>query len=67
MDELPPQYITAKQLAQRWAISLSAVYNCKAGTHALTRIRFSGTVRFLLSEVESIERESLTRSRRKVV
>ena len=58
------QFITASELAERWAISESAVYHGKCGTSILTRVRFGNSLRFLLEEVERIERELIKKASR---
>ena len=51
------RYISVSELAVRWSISPSAIYSRKCGTNALTPIRFGRAVRFLRTEVESLERD----------
>lgn len=49
------KYLTVMELADRWKISPSAIYMCRGGTGALSRIRIGKLVRFSLSEVEALE------------
>lgn len=58
------KYLTVMELAERWKISPSAVYMCRGGTGALTRIRIGKLVRFLLSEVEAIEAEKVRKAKK---
>src|SRR5690349_13395756 len=58
------QFITAAELAERWAISESAVYQGKCGTAILTRIRFGNSLRFLREEVEKIEKDLIRKASR---
>jgi predicted DNA-binding transcriptional regulator AlpA len=51
------RYISVSELAARWSVSPSAIYSRKCGTNALTPIRFGRAVRFLRTEVESLERD----------
>lgn len=57
-------FITASELAERWAISESAVYHGKCGTARLTRVRFGNSLRFLREEVERIEKELISKASR---
>ncbi len=50
-------FITVGELADRWSISTSAVYQNKCMTDRLKRFRFGKSVKFLLKDVEAIERE----------
>lgn len=55
------QFITAKDLAQRWGLSKSAVYHGNSDVSLLRRIPFGKkSVRFLLSQVEEVERQKLS-------
>jgi hypothetical protein len=58
------RFITVSELAERWAISESAVYQGKCGTSALTRIRFGSSLRFLREEVERIEKDLIRKASR---
>lgn len=58
------KYLSVNQLAARWGISPSAVYNCKCGTEQLRRLRFGKSVRFLLSEVEALEAEKIRQAKK---
>jgi len=49
------KYVSPKELAIRWGISLTAIYSYKAGTEALIRIPLGKSVRFLRSQIEKIE------------
>jgi hypothetical protein len=52
-----PKYLSAKQLANRWGISVSALYMMCCGSSSLTRFRFGRTIRFSLEEVKKFETE----------
>lgn len=56
------RFITASELANRWAISESAVYHGKCGTAKLMRVRFGNSLRFLREEVERIDQQSISLS-----
>ncbi len=53
------RFIGVGELSRRWAISPSAIYGLKAGTHRLKRYRFGRSIKFLLTEVEHIEKAIL--------
>jgi hypothetical protein len=53
------KFISPRQLAIRWDLSLSAVYHGDADVNLLRRISFGRSVRFLLSEVEAIETQKI--------
>jgi predicted DNA-binding transcriptional regulator AlpA len=56
------QFISPKDLAQRWGLSKSAVYHGNSDVSLLQRIPFGKkNVRFLLSQVEEVERQKLER------
>jgi len=52
-------FISARRLAIRWDLSLSAVYHGHADVNLLRRISFGRSVRFLLSEVEAVEAQKI--------
>jgi predicted DNA-binding transcriptional regulator AlpA len=52
---MPEIFISAAQLAQRWSISVSAVYMYRGGTERLTRHRLGRVIRFSISEIEEVE------------
>jgi hypothetical protein len=56
------KWMSVRDLARRWGISESAVYNLKAGTDSLQRYRFGSTIRFKWDDVLAAEEEILTRS-----
>ena len=58
------RFVTVSELAKRWAISESAVYQGKCGTKVLTRIRFGNALRFLREEVEGVERDLIRKASR---
>lgn len=58
------KYLSVNQLAERWGISPSTIYMCKGGTSRLRRIRFGKLVKFLLSEVEAIEAETIGKAKK---
>ena len=58
------RYISVSELAARWSVSASAIYSRKCGSHALTPIRFGRAVRFLRLEVEALERDRETATRK---
>ncbi len=45
-------------------ISPSTIYMCKGGTDRLKRIRFGKLVKFILSEVEAIEAETIKKAKK---
>jgi hypothetical protein len=49
------KFIGVGELSRRWAISPSAIYALKAGTHRLKRYRFGRSIKFLLIDVERTE------------
>jgi hypothetical protein len=49
------KFISPRQLAIRWDLSLSAVYHGHADVNLLRRISFGRSVRFLLSAVERLK------------
>ena len=49
------KFISPRQLAIRWDLSVSAVYHGNSDVKLLRRIPFGKSVRFLLSEVEALE------------
>jgi predicted DNA-binding transcriptional regulator AlpA len=54
------KFISAKRLAERWGLSRSAVYHGNSDVSLLRRIPFGKkSVRFLLSQVEEVERQKL--------
>ena len=58
------QFISAKDLAQRWGLSKSAVYHGNSDVSLLQRVPFGKkNVRFLLSQVEEVERKKLNLTR----
>jgi predicted DNA-binding transcriptional regulator AlpA len=58
------RYISVSELAARWSVSPSAIYSRKCGTNALTPVRFGRAVRFLRTEVERLERDRETATRK---
>lgn len=52
----PPRFLTARQLARRWAIGLTSAYRY-AESGLLPVFRIGGSVRFPLSAVERFESE----------
>ena len=54
------KYLSVAELATRWRVSPSAIYSGKCGTDALTPIRFGKALRFLLTQVEALERDRET-------
>lgn len=58
------RYISVSELAARWSVSPSAIYSRKCGINALTPIRFGRAVRFLRTEVEALERDQETATRK---
>jgi hypothetical protein len=58
------RFITVSELAARWAISESAVYQGKCGTAVLTRVRFGNSLRFLREEFERIEQDLIRKASR---
>jgi hypothetical protein len=56
-DEASAKFISAKQLAERWALSPAATYKLLGS--ALRCMRVGGCVRVLLSDVEKFEADHL--------
>lgn len=54
------KYLSVAELATRWSVSPSAIYSGKCGTDVLTPIRFGKALRFLLTQVEALERDRET-------
>lgn len=52
-----PRYLSAKQLANRWGMSVSGLYMMCCGSSALTRYRFGRSIRFSIEEVKKFENE----------
>jgi predicted DNA-binding transcriptional regulator AlpA len=50
------RYISPLELAARWSISASAIYQGKGVIRGLKVIRLGKSIRFLRSEVEALER-----------
>lgn len=59
------KFLSCGELAERWSISVSAIYMFRAGTEKLTRHRFGKSIRFELAEIEQIEKQKLNNNRRK--
>lgn len=57
-----PGYLSPRQLATRWAISVSAVYMNRCETKRLPRYRFGRAVRFRLVDIIALENEITNRS-----
>lgn len=55
-------FISPRELANRWNISVSAGYMHRAGTENLIRHRFGRSVRFSLAEIEKFENEILSKT-----
>ena len=53
------KFISPRQLAIRWDLSVSAVYHGNADVNLLRRISFGRSIRFLLSEVEAVEAQKI--------
>jgi predicted DNA-binding transcriptional regulator AlpA len=63
-DRRNDRFISVSELAERWAVSESAIYQGKCGTAALTRVRFGNSLRFLREEVERIEQDLIRKASR---
>jgi len=57
------RYVSPRELAIRWGISLSAIYSCKAGTEELIRIPLGKSVKFLRLQIEKIEADRERRAK----
>jgi predicted DNA-binding transcriptional regulator AlpA len=53
------KFISPRQFAIRWDLSVSAVYHGNADVNLLRRISFGRSIRFLLSEVEAVEAQKI--------
>jgi hypothetical protein len=60
ISKFEQKYLSVAELATRWSVSPSAIYSGKCGTDALTPIRFGKALRFLLTQVEALERDRET-------
>lgn len=57
LEEFERQYMTPKELAQRWRVSESAIHHRKAGSHNLPRYYFGRAVRFIRQDVYDFENQ----------
>ena len=53
------KFISPRQFAIRWDLSVSAVYHGHADVNLLRRMSFGRSVRFLLSEIEAVEAQKI--------
>jgi hypothetical protein len=54
------KFLSARTLAKRWDLSLSAVYHGDSDVARLKKISFGRSIRFVLKEVEAVEDEKIT-------
>jgi hypothetical protein len=57
LEEFERQYMTPKELAQRWRVSESAIHHRKAGSNNLPRYYFGRAVRFIRQDVYDFENQ----------
>lgn len=55
-EEFDRQYMTPKDLANRWKVSESAIHHGKANSNKIRRFRFGRAVRFIRQEVYEFEK-----------
>jgi hypothetical protein len=58
-EEFDRQYMTPRELAQRWRVSESAIHHRKAGSNNLPRYYFGRAVRFIRQDVYDFENQKL--------
>ncbi len=58
-EEFDRQYMTPKELAQRWRVSESAIHHRKAGSNNLPRYYFGRAVRFIRQDVYDFENQKI--------
>ena len=56
-EEFERQYMTPKELAERWRVSESAIHHRKAGSNNLPRYYFGRAVRFIRQDVYDFENQ----------
>ena len=58
VSESPPKYLTRKQLAGRWAVTVRAIIAWEKSGH-LRAVRFGSLVRYAVSDVEAAEQSGV--------
>ena len=53
------KWMSVRDIARRWGISISAVYGLRAGTNLLKRYRFGSSIRFDVENVTAVEQQIL--------
>jgi hypothetical protein len=61
-EALTGRFITPLELHLRWKISLTAVYERKAGTNKLRRVRLGKSLRFPIEDVLKLEEELIKKA-----
>jgi len=59
------KFLSARTLAKRWDLSLSAVYHGDSDVARLKQISFGRSIRFLLKDVEAVQDEKSAAASRK--
>ncbi len=59
---LTGRFITANELRLRWKVSLTAIYDGKAGTNKLRRVRLGKSLRFPIEDVLKFEEDLLKKA-----
>ncbi|PYS23206.1 MAG: hypothetical protein DMF72_10715 [Acidobacteria bacterium] len=55
-EEFERQYMTPKELADRWKVSESAIHHRKANSNKVPRYRFGRAIRFIRQEIYEFEK-----------
>jgi hypothetical protein len=55
-EEFERQYMTPKELAERWRVSESAIHHRKANSNKVPRYRFGRAIRFIRQEIYDFEK-----------
>ncbi|MGZ8845758.1 MAG: helix-turn-helix domain-containing protein [Pyrinomonadaceae bacterium] len=55
-EEFERQYMTPKELADRWKVSESAIHHRKANSNKVPRYRFGRAIRFIRQEIYDFEK-----------
>lgn len=58
------EWMSVRDIARRWRVSISAVYGLRAGTSSLKRYRFGSSIRFLAQDVIAFEQEVLNQGKK---
>ena len=59
VKEFERKFMRPDELADRWGLSLSAVYQGKSDVYLLKRVYFGKSLRFLRQQVIQVEEEKL--------